>query len=199
MTGTTVGARLPGHDLVGFEDQLEQLTVREIAVEAPDRHARRQAGRGAARQEHDGDAVAGAQAPVEHGAGQLRVGALEQVEHRRHPNTRKRRPRWTRPAISSRVTGMTACPSEFQVRSLGTASFSAWNGTPSALRFARNFAMSSPSTSSSVSSSSRCTPAPTRTKMTSFSPATTRSEEHTSELQSLRHLVCRLLLEKKKT
>src|SRR5262245_62702413 len=30
------------------------------------------------------------------------------------------------------------------------------------------------------------------------SPSRTRSEEHTSELQSLRHLVCRLLLEKKK-
>src|SRR5437899_9567369 len=29
-------------------------------------------------------------------------------------------------------------------------------------------------------------------------PAQRRSEEHTSELQSLRHLVCRLLLEKKK-
>src|SRR5437899_7144692 len=29
-------------------------------------------------------------------------------------------------------------------------------------------------------------------------PAEERSEEHTSELQSLRHLVCRLLLEKKK-
>src|SRR5438045_6916206 len=29
--------------------------------------------------------------------------------------------------------------------------------------------------------------------------AAVRSEEHTSELQSLRHLVCRLLLEKKKT
>src|SRR5205814_9973995 len=29
-------------------------------------------------------------------------------------------------------------------------------------------------------------------------PPTRRSEEHTSELQSLRHLVCRLLLEKKK-
>src|SRR5262245_62248920 len=29
-------------------------------------------------------------------------------------------------------------------------------------------------------------------------PWRTRSEEHTSELQSLRHLVCRLLLEKKK-
>src|SRR5947199_513659 len=30
------------------------------------------------------------------------------------------------------------------------------------------------------------------------SPDDNRSEEHTSELQSLRHLVCRLLLEKKK-
>src|ERR1039458_6523827 len=30
------------------------------------------------------------------------------------------------------------------------------------------------------------------------SPVTSRSEEHTSELQSLRHLVCRLLLETKK-
>src|SRR5262245_65220135 len=29
-------------------------------------------------------------------------------------------------------------------------------------------------------------------------PRRARSEEHTSELQSLRHLVCRLLLEKKK-
>src|SRR5258705_3966489 len=29
-------------------------------------------------------------------------------------------------------------------------------------------------------------------------PPANRSEEHTSELQSLRHLVCRLLLEKKK-
>src|SRR5258705_8118907 len=32
-----------------------------------------------------------------------------------------------------------------------------------------------------------------------FSDPGGRSEEHTSELQSLRHLVCRLLLEKKKT
>src|SRR5258705_1763026 len=30
-------------------------------------------------------------------------------------------------------------------------------------------------------------------------PVAQRSEEHTSELQSLRHLVCRLLLEKKKS
>src|SRR5438093_10347137 len=32
-----------------------------------------------------------------------------------------------------------------------------------------------------------------------YTPALTRSEEHTSELQSLTNLVCRLLLEKKKT
>src|ERR1035438_10745843 len=35
-------------------------------------------------------------------------------------------------------------------------------------------------------------------KLDPRSVSTTRSEEHTSELQSLRHLVCRLLLEKKK-
>src|SRR5205814_8122353 len=34
--------------------------------------------------------------------------------------------------------------------------------------------------------------------VTLFQGLTLRSEEHTSELQSLRHLVCRLLLEKKK-
>src|SRR5437899_5386540 len=70
------------------------------------------------------------------------------------------------------------------------------------------------------SSSSQCSPNPACPPMTTFLPtihepenptcaATTvcapiwqlwpmRSEEHTSELQSLRHLVCRLLLEKKK-
>src|SRR5437899_9496310 len=37
--------------------------------------------------------------------------------------------------------------------------------------------------------------APRNSRMTFL---TARSEEHTSELQSLRHLVCRLLLEKKK-
>src|SRR5262245_63326006 len=36
------------------------------------------------------------------------------------------------------------------------------------------------------------------TDMVSNCPIRVRSEEHTSELQSLRHLVCRLLLEKKK-
>src|SRR5436853_5593446 len=47
-------------------------------------------------------------------------------------------------------------------------------------------------------------PAPSRTTPSSRPPApgpappSPRSEEHTSELQSLRHLVCRRLLEKKK-
>src|SRR5437899_9244422 len=37
-----------------------------------------------------------------------------------------------------------------------------------------------------------------RVPLRTTSPTEKRSEEHTSELQSLRHLVCRLLLEKKK-
>src|SRR5258705_13911364 len=44
-------------------------------------------------------------------------------------------------------------------------------------------------------------PAQTLASMTTefpFGVIDARSEEHTSELQSLRHLVCRLLLEKKK-
>src|SRR5262245_6104298 len=46
----------------------------------------------------------------------------------------------------------------------------------------------------------RAFPAPQRSARSSraSSPTCRRSEEHTSELQSLRHLVCRLLLEKKK-
>src|SRR5437762_11082443 len=47
-----------------------------------------------------------------------------------------------------------------------------------------------------------CAPAPMPTPACStsaaFAPPTTRSEEHTSELQSPMYLVCRLLLEKKK-
>src|SRR3712207_7995045 len=39
----------------------------------------------------------------------------------------------------------------------------------------------------------------TRRAATSASPPAARSEEHTSELQSRQYLVCRLLLEKKKT
>src|ERR1035441_1551617 len=44
----------------------------------------------------------------------------------------------------------------------------------------------------------RCPPASLARMLRAWRPTTPiRSEEHTSELQSLRHLVCRLLLEKK--
>src|SRR5437899_5637291 len=49
--------------------------------------------------------------------------------------------------------------------------------------------------------STRAAPSPGPTSSSACSCSTgwsRRSEEHTSELQSLRHLVCRLLLEKKK-
>src|SRR5437899_8877568 len=68
--------------------------------------------------------------------------------------------------------------------------------------------------SSENSMSHRCSPTSTRVRQLSGicprylrclhitcsdrSPTCPRSEEHTSELQSLRQLVCRLLLEKKK-
>src|SRR5690349_23142759 len=63
------------------------------------------------------------------------------------------------------------------------------------------------SRSSSSSGSGRCRARPRRPCSASarrrrrsrrFAISTTRSEEHTSELQSRRDLVCRLLLEKKK-
>src|SRR6478609_11982699 len=50
---------------------------------------------------------------------------------------------------------------------------------------------------STSTTSSRPTPARTSTSL-SAPAARGRSEEHTSELQSLAYLVCRLLLEKKK-
>src|SRR5258706_7981934 len=44
----------------------------------------------------------------------------------------------------------------------------------------------------------RRTQIPKRLRRPDYAPAGARSEEHTSELQSLTNLVCRLLLEKKK-
>src|SRR3712207_1811323 len=46
--------------------------------------------------------------------------------------------------------------------------------------------------------SSALSPAPHQPRSQSFVPHASRSEEHTSELQSRQYLVCRLLLEKKK-
>src|SRR3712207_7467970 len=56
------------------------------------------------------------------------------------------------------------------------------------------------SKASSADTSTRCAPVRIRPQRTSaVCPTTpTRSEEHTSELQSRQYLVCRLLLEKKK-
>src|SRR2546425_602571 len=50
----------------------------------------------------------------------------------------------------------------------------------------------------SVSIQKLCTKNAAVTRNRTSSPAPQRSEEHTSELQSLAYLVCRLLLEKKK-
>src|SRR5258705_3377395 len=55
------------------------------------------------------------------------------------------------------------------------------------------------STLRSARSSSRSVPMIWASTTCPLALTSDRSEEHTSELQSLRHLVCRLLLEKKKT
>src|SRR5437899_2014271 len=68
------------------------------------------------------------------------------------------------------------------------------------LRAARTAASASERLVTSSLTTSRSSDSATALATTSGSRPvpTTRSEEHTSELQSLRHLVCRLLLEKKK-
>src|SRR2546429_5576825 len=64
----------------------------------------------------------------------------------------------------------------------------------SATRAAPSASRSTSSTRAPRAASARAVAAP----IPLAAPVTTRSEEHTSELQSRLHLVCRLLLEKKK-
>src|SRR3712207_6868375 len=63
---------------------------------------------------------------------------------------------------------------------------------------ARMESFSRPPVVSSPRPSSRCGPRPPAPSRRA-TPASERSEEHTSELQSRQYLVCRLLLEKKNT
>src|SRR5258705_6721924 len=168
-----VGARgLPGEGGAGREDQTGKRGEGGTGPPARAPPRRGQLEGRAALEEDRRDLIARADVLVDHRPGEGKVRALEQMENAGHQNTRTRRPRPTSPAISSRVTGTTRWCSAFQVGSVGTPPASMWKGTPSALRFARNRAMSSPSTSSSVSSARSSTAGPRSTKTTSFSPAT---------------------------
>src|SRR5687768_18024949 len=73
-------------------------------------------------------------------------------------------------------------------RSIGSVALPATSRRPSTVR--------GPRSSPSASSAARRSPA--GAALSDASWRTRRSEEHTSELQSRLHLVCRLLLEKKK-
>src|SRR5882762_4120347 len=169
---TAIADRLPGHDLIGLEHGLQEPLVRPLAGDPVHGDAGGQDRRGGAGQERDADGVAGGELALDGGPRERGVACLEHVERARHQKAMNRRDARTRSAICSRVTGTTTWPSAFHSGSVGTAGASTWNGTPSRLRLARNFAMSSPSTRSSVSPSSRWTAGPTSTKVTSFSPAT---------------------------
>src|SRR5882762_263873 len=169
---TAIADRLPGHDLIRLEHGLQEPLVRPLARDPVHGDAGGQDRQGGAGQERDADGVAGGELALDGGPRKRGIACLEHVERARHQKAMNRRDARTRSAICSRVTGTTTWPSAFHSGSVGTAEASTWNGTPSRLRLARNFAMSSPSTRSSVSPSSRWTAGPTSTKVTSFSPAT---------------------------
>jgi len=58
---TVAAEALPGRDLIGLEHGLEQPLVRPLVRHPVDGDARGQGRRRRARQEHDGDAIAGAE------------------------------------------------------------------------------------------------------------------------------------------
>src|SRR5713101_57158 len=158
--------------MITFEDQIQQGVVVEIGAEALDRGAGR---RGYLRpvQQHDRHPGARlARVFLDHGLREGRGVGLHEMKEARHQNTRNRFALATSAAMPSGVMGSTVCPSAFQDASAGEAPFSTWNGTPSFLSAARNLAMSSPSTRSSVSSSRRWTAGPARTMSTGVSPET---------------------------
>src|SRR6266508_379977 len=182
--GTGHRFALPGDDAVAFENEIEETGVVEVVVgEPPHPDGRRERGRRRAVHEDDGDRGPGlATIPLDDRRGQGWRVALQEMQEGGHQKTMKRETRDTRAAMSSEVMGMTVCLSAFQSGSFGSADISTWNGMPSFLSEARYLAMSSPSTSSSVSSSSRWMAGPASTMSTSFSPATTPSAMRNASL-----------------
>src|SRR5690606_41436364 len=71
-------------------------------------------------------------------------------------------------------------------------------GPPRSTLFPYTTLFRSPSSASNAASPTRRRTTSSRRRTGSASARRTRSEEHTSELQSRENLVCRLLLEKKK-
>src|SRR5438034_20380 len=161
--------------MIACEDQVQQGAVVETGAKALDLGAGGGAGGQECAgpvQEHDRHACAGqAYLLLDHGAGERRRVGLDEMEKAGHQNTRYRWALATSAAIPSGVMGATGCPSAFQDASAGAASFSTWKETPSFLSAARNLAMSSPSTRSSVSSSRRWTAGPVSTMSRGVSPA----------------------------
>src|SRR5712692_3621382 len=165
---------LPGDDVIGCEDQVQERGVVKVArAEPAHSDSARQAAGGCGVEEHHRDRGPRLAAVLlDHGPREGRRVVLEQMKEAGHQKTRKREAFGTSAAMSWAVMGMTGWPSGFQSGSTGSADCSMWNGIPSFWSEVRNLAMSSPSTSSSVSSSSRWTAGPVSTTVTAFSPAT---------------------------
>src|SRR5262245_6101292 len=157
--------------MIGREHEIEQPRVVEAVAEAQDARARRHRRGRPAVEQHHRDLGAGVGAR-NHRDGQRARVPWDEVEVTSHQKTRYRWARRASSATAPASTGTIGWPSTFHSASLGIVP-TMWNGTLSFRRAARNFAMSSPSTRSSVSSSSRWTAGPVSTTITSFSPATT--------------------------
>src|SRR3989441_4911242 len=111
----------------------------------------------------------------------------------------------TQPAIPCPIlirTSFSACeafPTASSKYSSCLASSSSSSDQLSGRRNSSIFSMMVRRTWSSCSEDVSAFPSSWKTATSPFSRCSERSEEHTSELQSLAYLVCRLLLEKKKT
>src|SRR5262249_47519695 len=108
-------------------------------------------------------------------SGQGRGIPLHEVQKGGHQKTMKREAPDTSAAMASVAMGTTGWPSVFHPGSDGSAVDSTWNGIPSFLSDARSFAMSSPPTRSSGSSSRGGVAGRVSTLRPSFPPATTPS------------------------
>src|SRR5690348_10413286 len=140
---TETASALPRRDVVGFEHGFQQPLVRPVLRYAVHRDAGGQGGRDRARQKDHGHVLSRAALSLDRGECERDVAAFEDVERAGHQKTSTRRAALTSSAICSCVTRTIGWPSAFHSPSAGTAAASTWNGTPSRLRLARNFATSS--------------------------------------------------------
>src|SRR3712207_3922751 len=101
--------------------------------------------------------------------------------------------------VSADAGSVTTSGARSDSNSVATRMAAAWSSLPITMRSGfRQSWTAEPSRRNSGFETTNTSPRPRARSTTRVEPTGTRSEEHTSELQSRQYLVCRLLLEKKK-